>query len=71
MAWSSKQRREHIQGHRLNSKQWLKIYANYLKIKRDSPMKLYSDKKFAINIDHGPVQCDQTKHIKTDTCIIK
>jgi len=40
---------------------WLKIILEDLKIKWDGPMKLYCDKKSAINIAHNPVQHDRTK----------
>lgn len=34
-------------------------------------MKLYYDKKLAINITHYAIQHDQTKHVGIDCCFIK
>ena len=45
---------------------WLKIILDDLKIKWEGPMKLYYDKKSAINIAHNLVQHDRTKHIEID-----
>ena len=50
---------------------WLKIILDDLKIKWESPMRLYCDNKSAISIAHNPVQHDQTKHIKVDRNFIK
>ena len=45
---------------------WLKIILNDLRIKWDGPLKLYCDKKSAINIVHNPIQHVWTKHIEID-----
>ncbi|KAK2981315.1 hypothetical protein RJ640_007016 [Escallonia rubra] len=50
---------------------WLKIILNDLKIKLETPMKLYCDNKSAINIAHNPVQHDRTKHVEVDRHFIK
>lgn len=50
---------------------WLKIILDDLRIKWDGPMKLYCDKKSAIDIAHNPVQHDRTKHIEIDRHFIK
>ncbi|WKA05210.1 hypothetical protein VitviT2T_023189 [Vitis vinifera] len=50
---------------------WLKIILNDLRIKWDGPLKLYCDKKSAINIAHNPIQHDRTKHIEIDRHFIK
>ena len=50
---------------------WLKIILNKLKLMWEGPMKLYSDKKSAINIAHNPVQHDCIKHIEVDRHFIK
>ena len=50
---------------------WLKIILDDLRIKWDDPMKLYCDKKSAINIVHNLIQQDRTKHIEIDTHFMK
>ncbi|KAK2971692.1 hypothetical protein RJ640_007730 [Escallonia rubra] len=45
---------------------WLKIILKDLKIKLETPMKLYCDNKSAINIAHNPIQHDRTKHVEVD-----
>ena len=50
---------------------WLKIILDDLRIKWYDPMKLYCDKKSAINIAHNPIQHDRTKHIEVDRYFIK
>nr|KYP51611.1 Copia protein [Cajanus cajan] len=50
---------------------WLKIILEDLRIKRDEPIRLYCDNKFAISIAHNPVQHDRTKHIDVDRDFIK
>ena len=50
---------------------WLKIILDDLKIKWETPMKLYCDNKSAINIAHNPVQHDRTKHVEVDRHFIK
>ncbi|RVW82773.1 Retrovirus-related Pol polyprotein from transposon RE1 [Vitis vinifera] len=50
---------------------WLKIILDDLRIKWDGSMKLYCDKKSAINIAHNPIQHDKTKHIEIDKHFIK
>ena len=50
---------------------WLKIILEDLKIKWDSPMRLYCDNKSAINIAHNPMRHDWTKHIERDRHFIK
>ncbi|KAK2965725.1 hypothetical protein RJ640_025451, partial [Escallonia rubra] len=50
---------------------WLKIILKDLKIKLETPMKLYCDNKSAINIAHNPVQHDKTKHVEVDRHFIK
>ncbi|RVW96044.1 Retrovirus-related Pol polyprotein from transposon RE1 [Vitis vinifera] len=47
------------------------IILNDLRIKWDSPMKLYCDNKSAINIAHNLIQHDRTKHIEIDRHFIK
>ncbi|RVX16791.1 Retrovirus-related Pol polyprotein from transposon RE1 [Vitis vinifera] len=50
---------------------WLKIILDDLRIKWDSPMKLYCDNKSAINIALNLIQHDRTKHIEIDRHFIK
>jgi transposase InsO family protein len=50
---------------------WLKIILDDLKVKWESPMKLFCDNKAAIAIAHDPVQHDRTKHIEIDRHFIK
>ncbi|KAK2985412.1 hypothetical protein RJ640_007354 [Escallonia rubra] len=50
---------------------WLKITLKDLKIKLETPKKLYCDNKSAINIAHNPVQYDRTKHVEVDRHFIK
>ena len=50
---------------------WLKIILDDLRIKWDDPMKLYCDKKSAINSAHNPIQHDRTKHIEVNRHFIK
>ena len=50
---------------------WLKIILDDLRIKWDDPMKLYCDKKSAINIAHNPIQHDRTKDIEVNRHFIK
>ena len=50
---------------------WMKIILDDLKIKCNGPMKLYCDKKSAINIAHNPVQHDRTKHVEVEKHFIK
>lgn len=43
-----------------------------LRIPYSTPLKLYSDNKFAINIGHqNPGSSNRTKHIEIDCCFIK
>jgi hypothetical protein len=50
---------------------WLKIILNDLKVKWESPMRLFCDNKSTIAIAHDPVQHDRTKHIEIDRHFIK
>ena len=50
---------------------WLKIILDDLKIKWESPMRLYCDNKFSISIARNPMQHDRTKHIEVDRHFIK
>lgn len=50
---------------------WLKIILDDLRIKWVAPMRLYCDKKSAINIVHNPVQHDRTKHVEINRQFIK
>ena len=50
---------------------WLKIILNDLRVKWETPMKLFCDNKSAINIAHNPIQHDRTKHIEIDRHFIK
>ena len=50
---------------------WLKIILNDLRIEWDDPIKLYRDKKSAINIAYNLIQHDRTKHIEVDRHFIK
>ncbi|EXB36428.1 hypothetical protein L484_009995 [Morus notabilis] len=50
---------------------WLKIILDDLRVKWEEPMKLYCDKKSAINITHNPIQHDRTKHIEIDRHFIR
>lgn len=42
-----------------------------LRIHYSSPMKLYNNNKFTINITHNPAQHDKTKHVEIDCHFIK
>jgi len=50
---------------------WFTIILEDLKIKWETPIKLYCDNKSAINIAHNPVQLDRTKHVEVDKHFIK
>ena len=51
---------------------WLKIILEDLKIKWETPMRLYCDNKSAaINIAHNLIQHDRTKHVEVDKHFIK
>ena len=50
---------------------WLKKLLEDLKVTSSMPMKLYCDKKAAINIAHNLVQHDRTKYVKVDQHFIK
>lgn len=50
---------------------WIRKLLDELKMKVDSPLKLFCDSKAAISIAHNPVQHDRTKHIEIDRHFIK
>ena len=50
---------------------WLKIILEDLKIKWETPMRLYCDNKSAIDIAHNLIQHDRTKHVEVDKHFIK
>ena len=50
---------------------WLKRVLEELKRPVIMPMKLYCNKKAAINIAHNPVQHDRTKYVEVDRHFIK
>lgn len=50
---------------------WLKRIRKDLRIKRDSPMHLYCNKKLAIRIAHNSIQHNKVKYIEVDRHFIK
>ena len=50
---------------------WLKIILKDLKMKWETPIRLYCDNKLTINIAHNPIQHDTTKHVEVDKHFIK
>ena len=71
MARSSAKAKFRTMAHEVGELLWLKIILEDLKIKWDSPMRLYCDNKSAINIAHNPMRHDWTKHIERDRHFIK
>ena len=49
----------------------MKIIPNDLKIKYETPMKMFCDNKSAITIAHSPIHHDKIKHIEIDRHFIK
>ena len=58
MARSSAKAKFRTMAHEVGELLWLKIILEDLKIKWDSPMRLYCDNKSAINIAHNPMRHD-------------
>ena len=58
MARSSAKAKFRTMAHEVCELLWLKIILEDLKIKWDSPMRLYCDNKSAINIAHNPMRHD-------------
>lgn len=50
---------------------WIKIIPDDLKINWREPMKIYCDKKLAINITYNPIKYDCTKHVEVDKHFLK
>jgi len=71
VAWSSVEAKFWAMAQGICELLWLKIILKDLKIKWEGPMKLYCDKKSAINIAYNPVHHGETKHIEVDRHFIK
>lgn len=50
---------------------WLKNLLEELKIRVETPLKLYYDNKAAINSSYNPMHHDTTKHVEVDRHFIK
>lgn len=71
VAWSSADAEFRAMARGIFELLWLKIILDDLGIRWKGTMKLYCDKKSAINIAHNPVQHNCTKHVKVDQHFIK